>query len=246
MNPGFSDRHLREASPSRESLWRSPRATHRLILMAAEAQIAIDQGLDSTECFEMNRQYWLQIDQRLKESYQARVRGGDHKRLPLVDRRIVDELDNLKFDFVVGMAGHWHLTDSDQKPLGDYDPGRLISDISHSQPWGQLSPADTNSRLQHRLNLAIHTDDLHLWRDWLVSTGRINPIQVGYENYKHQIATIRDNITSTGEVIAKVRGTGQSGSHGSNQTPIEEHLSFLNRTLASAQGVYTRASQLAA
>ena len=248
MSPGPTPehRHLREVSGSHESLWRLPRDTHRLVLLVAEAQFAIDRGLDPVDCFEMNRQYWLQIDSRLRESDRERGRDENYKRLPQPQKHVIDKLDKLKLDFVGGMAGYWHLEDPNRELLGDYDPERLISEIYHDRPWSQPSPADLKSSLQHRLNLVIDADNRNLWQDWLVSTGRVNPVQVGYENYKHQIGSLEDSIAGAGEVIAKIRSSVQSEFQASDQTLVEEHLLLLRRTLANAQGIYTRASQLAA
>ena len=232
------------ASPERDSFWRLPRATTRLVVLAAETQDGIDQGLTAADCFESNRQYWLQLHDQIKALVSDRFHDDNFRSLPRHDRHLIEDLDGVKLDFFGGMISSW----SPDKDNPSIPPVALPVGIHHfsgdtQQPWSLRSLADVISRRQHRLNLAVKTDHDHLWADWLVSSPRIHPLQVGYDNYGLQVAEFQDAITSTKALMDELHSQEYLEMMGAGSTLIEKQLELLNRTTARAQGVYTRAKQ---
>ena len=232
-------------SPERDSLWRLPRATTRLVVLAAETQDGIDQGLTVADCFESNRQYWLQLDGQVKSLVSSRFNDDNFRRLGRIDKRLIEDLDGIKLDFFGGMIFSWSPDENDSSaPLPP--PVEAPQHLSghHEQPWPSQSMADVISRRQHRFNLAVKTDYDHLWSDWLVSSTRIHPLQVGYDNYGLQLAEFQDAITSTKALMDELHSQEYLEMMGAGSSLIEKQLDLLNRTTARAQGVYTRAKQL--
>ncbi len=232
-----------ETPSHRESLWCLPRAPQRLVILAAEVQDGIDLDLPPEDCFELSRQYWLQIHQRLHVVATDRFKDNNYRRLPSVDKQIIDQLDQSKLDFMAGLAHSWHQVQPETTVLAHQAAGESRSSSSHDQPWPRRSLSDTRSRLRHRLNLAIDTDYSHLWSGWLVSSGYISSMQVGYDNYKTRIAELQESAAETRSLADSVREGGQLAGLGPGETLIEKQLKFLGRHLANGVGLYEKARQ---
>ena len=231
------------ASPERDSFWRLPRATTRLVVLAAETQDGIDQGLATADCFESNRQYWLQLHDQIKALVSDRFHDDNFRRLPRHDRHLIEDLDGIKLDFFGGMISSWGLDEKDLlSPVAPPVDAHRFSGNAQ-QPWSSQSLADVISRRQHRLNLAVKTDHDHLWADWLVASTRVHPLQVGYDNYGLQIAEFQDATTSTKALIDEFHLQEYLEMMGAGSSLIEKQLELLNRTTTRALGTYTRTKQ---
>lgn len=223
----------------KDSFWRLPRATTKLVSLAAEVQTGIDRGLSLIDCFEPNHQYWLDLHDRIRGLSAARLKDGSFRRLPRKDRHLLENLDDIKLDFLGGMVDSWNIDKSGS--LVDSFPDGLRPD--QNRPWAALTRADIISRLRHRLNLAVRTDFDHLWSDWLVSSTRTHPLQVGYVNYRLRLAEFQEATTNTKDLIDRLHSQEYLEIVGSGDSLIENQLELLNRSTTRAQGVYDRALQ---
>lgn len=239
------ERPEKEVRPERDSFWRLPRATTRLVVLAAETQDGIEQGLAPASCFESNRQYWLQIHDQIQPLVTRRFSDDNFRRLPVSDKRLLEELDGIKLDFYGAMAASWKLDEDTPLPVLVSAGEEAAAPSGSERPWASQSLADIASRRQHRLNLAAKTDFEHLWIDWLVASSRVHPLQVGYDNYKLQIAELEDMTNSTKGLIDDMHSREYLEIVGSSDSLIEKQLERLNSTTTRARAAYTRAQQAA-
>ena len=227
----------------RDSFWSLPRATIKVVAIAARVQDDIERGLPAVDCFGANQQYWLQIHDQIQALAAARFKDQNFTRLPAKDGRLIEELDGIKLDFCGGMIASWRLGDKTPTPAPIPASDPTASPRALEKPWPSRSLADINSRRRHALNLDIETDYEHLWVGWLVSSERVHPLQVGYDNYRLQIAELQDSTTATKDLLDKLHSQEHSGLAGSGDSLIERQLNLLNSTTTRAQAAYTRALQ---